>query len=66
MYPEHLSRWTEADMSCGGVSINLAIVSSHLSMSVLGQSAICIKFLQHIFNPQPAVWEEKKHTTLLK
>lgn len=54
MYPEHL-RWTEADMSCGGVSINLAIVSSHLSMSVLGQPAICIKFPQHIFNPQPAV-----------
>lgn len=54
MYPEHL-RETEADMSCGGVSINLAIVSSHLSMSVLGQPAICIKFPQHIFNPQTAV-----------
>lgn len=31
-------------------------VSTHLSVSVPGQSAICIKLLQHVFYLQAAVW----------
>lgn len=36
-------------------------LSPHLAMSVSSQTAICIKFPEHVFHLQAAVWKQK-HT----